>query len=219
MIKYPAPLAFDSTFAFWRIFLPPELLNFRVEPAVADWLPHSPVRAQLRHTVLQAGISLRRWSGPFHAVWHPLARPVPLSVTVSLALPSSALCPPFLCVPPTVSSARHPPSLLAGSLGSVRHFSCGTMRMLRLPAARPLALRSPVSGGYLLDSQLFRSPRAPGVPPAAPGRWSTGLAPCSGSFSLGGSQSDLSSSQGTLSCFCHALRPRSVLHAKPFAAL
>jgi hypothetical protein len=34
--------------------------DFRVEPAVADWLPHSPVRAQLRHTVLQARISLRR---------------------------------------------------------------------------------------------------------------------------------------------------------------
>ena len=47
----------------------PELLNFRVEPAVADWLPHSPVRAQLRHTVLQARISLRRWSGqPLGAV-------------------------------------------------------------------------------------------------------------------------------------------------------
>src|ERR1700738_2284282 len=41
----------------------------RVEPAVADWLPHSPVRAQLRHTVLQARISLRRWSGqPLGAV-------------------------------------------------------------------------------------------------------------------------------------------------------
>src|ERR1700676_5306830 len=38
-------------------------------------------------------------------------------------------------------------------------------------------------------------------------------------FSVGGSQSDLSSSQGTLSCFCPALRPRSDLRAKPFAAL
>ena len=38
--------------------------NFRVEPSVAGWLPHSPVRAQLRHTVLQARISLRRQSGP-----------------------------------------------------------------------------------------------------------------------------------------------------------
>src|ERR1700730_5173436 len=56
-------------------------------------------------------------------------------------------------------------------------------------------------------------------PPDAPGRWSTGLASCSGSFSVGGSQSDLSSSQGTLSCFCPALRPRSDLRAKPFAAL
>ena len=37
---------------------------FRVEPSVAGWLPHSPVRAQLRHTVLQARISLRRQSGP-----------------------------------------------------------------------------------------------------------------------------------------------------------
>ena len=38
--------------------------DFRVEPSVAGWLPHSPVRAQLRHTVLQARISLRRQSGP-----------------------------------------------------------------------------------------------------------------------------------------------------------
>jgi len=60
-----------------------------------------------------------------------------------------------LRVPPTVSSARHPPSLLGGSLGSVRHFSCGTMRMLRLPTARPLALRFPANGGYLLDSSSF----------------------------------------------------------------
>jgi hypothetical protein len=107
----------------WKRFLPrpwpwrryatnTEFQCFRVEPAVADWLPHSPVRAQLRHTVLQARISLRRWSGPFHAIWHPLARPVPLSVVVSLTLPSSALGPPILRVPPTVSSARHPPSLL-----------------------------------------------------------------------------------------------------------
>ena len=81
-----------------------------------------------------------------------------------------------MCVPPTVSSARHPPSLLGGSLGSVRHFSSGTMRMLRLPAARPLALRFPSNEGYLLDSSFFRSPRVSGVPPAAPGRWSTGLA-------------------------------------------
>src|SRR5271165_6532767 len=39
-------------------------LNFRVEPSVAGWLPHSPVLAQLRHTVLQARISLHRQSGP-----------------------------------------------------------------------------------------------------------------------------------------------------------
>src|ERR1700726_1154218 len=43
---------------FWVFLTRPELLNFRVEPAVAGWLPHSPVRAQLRHTVLQARISL-----------------------------------------------------------------------------------------------------------------------------------------------------------------
>jgi hypothetical protein len=58
----------------------------------------------------------------------------------------------------------------------VRHFSSGTMRMLRLPTARPLALRFPSNKGYLLDSSFFRSPRVSGVPPAAPGRWSTGLA-------------------------------------------
>ena len=50
------------------------------------------------------------------------------------------------------------------------------MRMLRLPTARPLALRFPSNEGYLLDSSFFRSPRVSGVPPAAPGRWSTGLA-------------------------------------------
>jgi len=33
--------------------------------------------------------------------------------------------------------------------------SCGTMRMLRLPTARPLALRFPANGGYLLDSSSF----------------------------------------------------------------
>jgi len=38
-------------------------------------------------------------------------------------------------------------------------------------------------------------------------------------FSLGGSLSDLSCSQRTLSCVCPALRPRSDLHAKPVAAL
>jgi hypothetical protein len=100
----------------------------------------------------------------------------------------------------------------------VRHFSRGTMRMLRLPAAPPVALRFSSNNGYLLASISFRSPRAPGVAPAAPGRWSTGFAYHSGSFH-GGSQSDLSSSQGTLSCFCPALRPRSDLHAKPVAAL
>jgi hypothetical protein len=124
-----------------------------------------------------------------------------------------------LRVPPTVSSARHPPSLLGGSLGSVRHFSCGTMRMLRLPAARPLALRFPANGGTSLTPALL----------LASGSWSPSR--CAWAlidrsrlllrffFSLGGSQSDLSSSQGTLSCFCPALRPRSDLHAKPFAAL
>ena len=65
----------------------------------------------------------------------------------------------------------------------VRHFSRGTMRMLRLPAAPPVALRFSSNNGYLLASISFRSPRAPGVAPAAPGRWSTGLATCSGSFS------------------------------------
>jgi hypothetical protein len=46
---------------------------FRVEPAVADWLPHSPVRAQLRHTVLQARISLRSYLWLFRChvpCWH-----------------------------------------------------------------------------------------------------------------------------------------------------
>jgi hypothetical protein len=37
-------------------------------------------------------------------------------------------------------------------------------------------------------------------------------------FCWGRSQTDLSSSQGTLLCLCPALRPRSDLHAKPVAA-
>ena len=78
----------------------------------------------------------------------------------------------------------------------VRHFSRGTMRMLRLPAAPPVALRFPSNNGYLLDSIFFRSPRAHGVAPAAPGRWSTGFASTTPVLSIGGSQSDLSSSQG-----------------------
>jgi hypothetical protein len=75
------------------------------------------------------------------------------------------------------------------------------------------------NNGYLLDSISFRSPRGFGVAPAAPGRWSTGLASPLPVLALEGSQSDLSSSQGTLSCFCPALRPRPVLHALPLAAL
>ncbi len=93
------------------------------------------------------------------------------------------------------------------------------MRMLRLPTAPPVALRFPSNDGYLLDSISFRSPRASGV-----------LSRCAWALvyrsrrttpvlSIEGSQSDLSSSQGTLSCFCPALRPRSDLRAKPFAAL
>jgi hypothetical protein len=102
---------------------PPRLQCFRVEPAVADWLPHSPVRAQLRHTVL---------------------------------------------------------------------------RMLRLPAARPLALCFPANGGTSLTPALS----------LAAGSWSpSGCAWALGDrsrlllryfLSLGGSQSALSSSQGTL---------------------
>ncbi len=175
--------------------------DFRVEPAVADWLPHSPVRAQLRHTVLQARISLRSYLWLFRCL-------VPCWHRVSLVV-----------FPIHSFQARHPPSLLGGSLGSVRHFSRGTMRMLRLPTAPPVALRFPSNDGYLLDSISFRSPRASGV-----------LSRCAWALvyrsrrttpvlSIEGSQSDLSSSQGTLSCFCPALRPRSDLRAKPFAAL
>src|ERR1700680_5190605 len=60
---------FIHNFRLYLYSRTPVLLYFRVEPAVADWLPHSPVRAQLKHTVLQARISLRRWSGqPLGAV-------------------------------------------------------------------------------------------------------------------------------------------------------
>jgi len=77
------------------------------------------------------------------------------------------------------------------------------MRMPRLPTARPLALRFPWNEGYFLDSSFFRSPRVSGVhPPAAPGRWSTGLATPLPVLSLfGESQSDLSCSQGILCAF------------------
>src|ERR1700724_882078 len=69
---------------FWVFLTRPVLLYFRVEPAVADWLPHSPVRAQLRHTVLQARISLHRWSGqPLGAVAGKTARAALRSVASS----------------------------------------------------------------------------------------------------------------------------------------
>lgn len=58
------------------------------------------------------------------------------------------------------------------------------MRMLRLPAARPFALRFPSNDGYLLDSIFFRSLRALGVLPL---RLGVGLPVSphhSGSFSL-----------------------------------
>jgi hypothetical protein len=74
----------------------------------------------------------------------------------------------------------------------------------------------PSSDGYLLNSISFARlgllellPRRLGVGlPVSP------LAPVLSLF--GGRQSVLSSSQGTLSCFCPALGPRSDLHAKPF---
>ena len=74
----------------------------------------------------------------------------------------------------------------------------------------------PSSDGYLLDSISFARL---GLLELLPRRLGVGLPvspPCSGSFSFGGSQSVLSSSQGTLSCFCPALGPRSDLRAKPF---
>ena len=100
----------------------------------------------------------------------------------------------------------------------VRHFSCGTMRMLRLPVAPPVALRFSSNDGYLLDSISFARL---GLVELLPLRLGVGLpvSPHAPVLSPGGSQSDLSSSQGTLSCFCPALRPRSDLHAKPVAAL
>jgi hypothetical protein len=88
------------------------------------------------------------------------------------------------------------------------------MRMLRLPAARPVSLRIASGYGYFPSSLSFRSPRVEEFPRCA---WALVFrfrhtAPVR---SKGRSQSDLSSSQGTLSCLCPALRPRSDLHAKP----
>ena len=77
----------------------------------------------------------------------------------------------------------------------------------------------PSSDGYLLNSISFARL---GLLELLPRRLGVGLPvspPCSGSFFFGGRQSVLSSSQGTLSCFCPALGPRSDLHAKPLTAL
>jgi hypothetical protein len=56
-----------------------------------------------------------------------------------------------------------PPSLLGGSLGSVRHLSCGTMRLLRLPLLIPFLFVSFES--RLLPFLHFFS--------LAPGQWSS----------------------------------------------
>src|SRR5580704_3788696 len=58
-VGYMIPPIPSNLGAALRYSCTPELLNFRVEPAVSDWLPHSPVRAQLRHTVLQARLGFR----------------------------------------------------------------------------------------------------------------------------------------------------------------
>lgn len=111
-----------------------------------------------------------------------------------------------------------PPSLLGGSLGSVRHLSSGTMRLLRLPL---LVTRLFVFLRIALTSLppfQFRSLRVLGV--FLPLRLGVGrpVSPLLRLFCWARSQTDLSSSQGTLRCLCPALRPRSDLHAKPVAA-
>jgi hypothetical protein len=68
----------------------------------------------------------------------------------------------------------------------------------------------PSSDGYLLNSISFARL---GLLELLPRRLGVGRP-----VSFGGRQSVLSSSQGTLSCFCPALGPRSDLHAKPFTA-
>jgi hypothetical protein len=71
------------------------------------------------------------------------------------------------------------------------------MRMLRLPSARPVSLRIPSRHGYFPYSICFRSPR---VMEFLPLRLGVGLpvSPLAPARSRERSQSDLSSSQGTL---------------------
>jgi hypothetical protein len=111
-----------------------------------------------------------------------------------------------------------PPSLLSGSLGSVRHLSSGTMGLLRLPLLLTwlfVFLRVTLTS---LPPLVFARCGSLGFPPAAPGALVGRSRPFAPAPLLGRSQTDLSSSQLTLRCLCPVLRPRSDLHAKPFVA-
>jgi hypothetical protein len=111
-----------------------------------------------------------------------------------------------------------PPSLLGGSLGSVRHLSSGATRLLRLP---------------LLVTRLFVFLRGAltSLPPSHFARfgYSESLSrcawalvgrfrPCSGSFAGEEVRRISQVPREPFRCLCPALRPRSDLHAKPVAA-
>ena len=150
-----------------------------------------------------------------HLPW----RPVLLSVVVWLT-PLLWLCVlPVLCFPPTDSYARQPspfPTRRLPRVGSPpfqRYYEAA-----KTSAARYAALRIPSSHAYFPSSVSFRSLRVLGV--SLPLRLGVGrpVSPLLRLSCWGRSQTDLSSSQGTLRCLCPALRPRSDLHAKPVAA-
>jgi hypothetical protein len=111
-----------------------------------------------------------------------------------------------------------PPSLLSGSLGSVRHLSSGTMRLLRLPLLLTwlfVFLRVTLTS---LPPLRFRSLRVFGVSSRC-------------AWALVGRSHPLlrllcweevrrisQVPREPFRCLCPALRPRSDLHAKPVAA-
>jgi hypothetical protein len=123
----------------------------RVAPPVAWRRPHGPVRAQLRHTVLQTAAALRRRPLVRHSRPHPRGRGITSTLpSLSLAL----TCTPFLIsMYQRGCRARGPPPdcLLPYSQalpGGLRLLSLSTMRQLRLPgASRPLPLS--IGGRYL----------------------------------------------------------------------
>jgi hypothetical protein len=124
-----------------------------------------------------------------------------------------------LCFPPTVSASPTSPFPTqwlprVGSPPFARYYEDA-----KTSAAHPVSLRIPSGHGYFPASLFLRSLLGPGSRARCAGALVYRFRPLAPVGSRGRSQSDLSSSQGTRSCLCPALRPRSDLRAKPVAAL